>query len=563
MDLENGVTEQLILCCLCGAAIAPNPANMCVNCLKSQVDITEGISSQVTIFFCRGCGRYQNTQTQWVVANLESHELLSLCLKKVKGLNKAVRLVDAGFIWTEPHSRRLKVKLTIQKEVFNSTIMQQTFVVEYVCQPCQCPDCARSFTEHTWTAATQVRQKTKHKRTFFYLEQCLIKTGLAAKAVSMKEMPGGLDFFWLQKTEGMALLEFLRSVVPCQYKESRKLITQDDHSNFKKYKFTLYIEISPVCKNDLVIMPPKLCATLGGCSPLMLCFRVSSGIHLIDPLTLKIVLVSNTNYWKYPFRPVITQEQLINYVVIDIEKGETGHMYNKQNEDNDKVCLAEVTVARDSDFGVNDKQYQVVCHLGHILKVGDTVAGYDITHANFGDEDVSGFKGDLPEVILVKKAYQKNNRTNRAWKLKKLEVEGPDRPLKKSELQKQEADYEMFLREVEEDSELRSHVNVYKRGDPSAPKNAVPGPGAAPPGPERPQMSGEAAQAPAEDEEDDLPGITDMLDDMGFDAHAPPDANDNDEEDEEDNEVAMNFLSKSAASVAGPPGGSAGGSGSQ
>jgi NMD protein affecting ribosome stability and mRNA decay len=28
-----------------------------------------------------------------------------------------VRLVDAGFIWTEPHSKRIKVKLTIQKEV--------------------------------------------------------------------------------------------------------------------------------------------------------------------------------------------------------------------------------------------------------------------------------------------------------------------------------------------------------------------------------------------------------------------------------------------------------------
>ncbi len=28
-----------------------------------------------------------------------------------------VRLVDAGFVWTEPHSKRIKVKLTVQKEV--------------------------------------------------------------------------------------------------------------------------------------------------------------------------------------------------------------------------------------------------------------------------------------------------------------------------------------------------------------------------------------------------------------------------------------------------------------
>lgn len=30
---------------------------------------------------------------------------------------RQVRLIDAGFIWTEPHSKRLKLKLTVQKEV--------------------------------------------------------------------------------------------------------------------------------------------------------------------------------------------------------------------------------------------------------------------------------------------------------------------------------------------------------------------------------------------------------------------------------------------------------------
>ena len=39
-----------------------------------------------------------------------------MCLKRLKGLNK-VHLVDAGFVWTEPHSKRIKVKLTVQKEV--------------------------------------------------------------------------------------------------------------------------------------------------------------------------------------------------------------------------------------------------------------------------------------------------------------------------------------------------------------------------------------------------------------------------------------------------------------
>ena len=28
-----------------------------------------------------------------------------------------IHLVDASFVWTEPHSKRIKVKLTVQKEV--------------------------------------------------------------------------------------------------------------------------------------------------------------------------------------------------------------------------------------------------------------------------------------------------------------------------------------------------------------------------------------------------------------------------------------------------------------
>ena len=60
--------------------------------------------------------RYLNPPNHWTTAELESKELLSLCIKKIKGLSK-VKLVDAGFVWTEPHSRRIKVKLTIQKEV--------------------------------------------------------------------------------------------------------------------------------------------------------------------------------------------------------------------------------------------------------------------------------------------------------------------------------------------------------------------------------------------------------------------------------------------------------------
>ena len=45
------------LCCGCGIGITPNPSNMCVACLRTQVDITKDIPKQVVIYFCRFCER--------------------------------------------------------------------------------------------------------------------------------------------------------------------------------------------------------------------------------------------------------------------------------------------------------------------------------------------------------------------------------------------------------------------------------------------------------------------------------------------------------------------------
>jgi nonsense-mediated mRNA decay protein 3 len=108
--------QAYILCADCGTPIAPNSANRCVNCLRNSVDITASIPKQSTISFCRNCDRWLAPPQAWLIAELESRELLAICLRKLKGL-KEVRLVDAGFVWTEPHSKRLRVKLTVQKEV--------------------------------------------------------------------------------------------------------------------------------------------------------------------------------------------------------------------------------------------------------------------------------------------------------------------------------------------------------------------------------------------------------------------------------------------------------------
>ena len=143
---DNGLEElQVALCCMCGQSIRPNPSMRCVTCLRAEVDITQGISRQVVIPFCKECGRYHRgtNVAPWAKAELESRELLAICLKRLKGLTgkDKPKLVDAQFLYTEAHSKRLKVKLTVQKEVDEGgAIMQQSLVTEYVVHNEQCDD---------------------------------------------------------------------------------------------------------------------------------------------------------------------------------------------------------------------------------------------------------------------------------------------------------------------------------------------------------------------------------------------------------------------------------------
>jgi nonsense-mediated mRNA decay protein 3 len=189
MEVEAPVVDAAwpelatVACCMCSAAIKPNPTNMCVQCIRTQVDITEGIACNLTMLQCRGCMRW--LRPGWVEAALESRELMAICLRKVNGLKK-VKLVDAAWIWTEAHSRRLKLKLTVQKEVQNGAILQQAFIVEFVVRNQQCVDCQASFTNNTWKAVVQIRQRVDHKRTFFYLEQLILKHNAHVNALSVQ-----------------------------------------------------------------------------------------------------------------------------------------------------------------------------------------------------------------------------------------------------------------------------------------------------------------------------------------------------------------------------------------
>eukprot|EP00568_Trieres_chinensis_P004070 CAMPEP_0183294388 /NCGR_PEP_ID=MMETSP0160_2-20130417/2754_1 /TAXON_ID=2839 ORGANISM="Odontella Sinensis, Strain Grunow 1884" /NCGR_SAMPLE_ID=MMETSP0160_2 /ASSEMBLY_ACC=CAM_ASM_000250 /LENGTH=159 /DNA_ID=CAMNT_0025455709 /DNA_START=74 /DNA_END=549 /DNA_ORIENTATION=- len=140
-------TANRIPCCLCGTMIYANAANQCGACLAQQFDLKSvlqrgpGGAHDITVYQCRKCKRYERPSDssstsaggtgRYDYFEPESPELLSLCLKHIPALRPgrggeqkaqmagigSISVADAIWVWTEPHSMRFKVRLTVRAEV--------------------------------------------------------------------------------------------------------------------------------------------------------------------------------------------------------------------------------------------------------------------------------------------------------------------------------------------------------------------------------------------------------------------------------------------------------------
>ncbi|KAF9257819.1 NMD3-domain-containing protein [Marasmius fiardii PR-910] len=491
MEFVPAPPVHRVLCADCGTPIVPNSANLCVSCLRNTIDVTEGIPKQSSVAYCRNCERFLTPPHAWVIAKPESPELLAICLKKLKGLNR-VRMTEAHFIWTEPHSKRLRVSITVQKEarifkkfVLTNTILEQTFEIEYLVQYGQCPDCAKLAAKNTWKALVQVRQKVPHKRTFLFLEQLILKHNAQKDTISVKEVRDGLDFFYSSRSHAIKMVEFLNSVVPVRSKSSEQLLSSDTHSNTANFKYTYSVEIAPICKDDLVCIPRQLARQLSSISPLTICTRVGNTISLVDPATLQHAEIPAPVYWRTPFESLASVGDLVEFMVLDVEPD--------HSRSRGKHILADAQVALAGAFrstgnapddggmdyegsGMSNQIFHTRTHLGSILQPGDTALGFFLTNANFNSDEFAALEsGRIPDVILVKKTYPNRRKKNKArnWRLRSIGKEAGEEGETGSgrgvvgrmggrDQKKVEEDYELFLRDLEEDPEMRGAVNLYK-----------------------------------------------------------------------------------------------------
>lgn len=447
--MVTALTAIKIPCCLCGTMILPNGANQCSACLAQQFNLKDMLQKDgkpLIVRQCRKCRRYARTDTCYEYCEPESPQLLSICLKHIPafvskghsshsstGSSSKLHVVDAIWVWTEPHSMRLKIRVTVRTEM-ESVQLQQRVLVEYHVHWKMCPDCDREYTNRTWQALVQLRQRREHgapRKGLAALEMALRRNKDVRKHVlNIDSCRHGFDFYFLSLAQAQIFSQFLARLAPMKIKTTQKLVSADNHSNTANLKHTVTCDMVPLTRDDLVLVHKEARGLLAG--RLGLVTKVSSIVHIVDAspkrtTTIDKMELNPEGYYKvggekcYPI--LQTSERMIRFVVLDVEMCDSDdsneNMYRGPVNGTEKYAMADVQVARESDFGNNDLTYNCVTHLGHLIQPGDVVLGYDLestsatlstssSHGVVDLEDVLRSNAVLPDVVLVKKVPAKD-----------------------------------------------------------------------------------------------------------------------------------------------------------
>jgi nonsense-mediated mRNA decay protein 3 len=302
------------------------------------------------------------------------------------------------------------------------------------CRFKQCPDCNREFTNRTWQAVVQLRQRRTDdapKKGLAALEMVLAKNHDIRKDVlSIETIKDGFDFYFLSLVHAQRFSGYLQRAAPMRAKISKKLVSADWTNNTANIKSCLMCDIVPFCRDDLILIDKRVKGKLAG--RLAVVTKVSSVIHLMDASPKRENLgdsqmeLSPDSYYKYEKLYTVLQaaHRATRFVVLDVELcnesqgggggggGSDEPTYQGPNQGPSstaavhKHALADVQVARESDFGSNDETFNCVTHLGNLIRPGDIVLGYDLTATVGGDWEMEeAFHNSfvLPDVVLVKK----------------------------------------------------------------------------------------------------------------------------------------------------------------
>lgn len=512
IDRSSMMTYSKIVCCLCSAVIDANPRGTCEACLKKSLNIKTCIPTEFELVYCKECHRF--LRPPYVKIERESADMMKLCLSRIKSYDKKIKIIDSNFIYTEQHSKVIKIKITIQKEI-EKNILSQDLIIEFKEKWNLCRDCQKLQTPHTWASCVQIRQRVPHKKTMLYLEQIILKNKMQKSSLYFEEANDGFDFFFSTRRAGEIFSNWIATVVPSKITYTKKYVSLSTST------FTYLVDVANVAKYDLFLLDKESYKKLGGIGPLLICTRLSSRTIFEDPRTFNHLYLDGNTFFKYKFNKFCNSNQLTEFLVLDVyeeidynfgsmnnnknsgkndkkkkkgkkkknrkNKDESDSEEEKEENNNINEISEEDTISLSTNYekGVKDKEkkieeekehilkcrktfiklirnnnekdkgeiIEIKSHLAEVIKPGDIYLGYDLRTINLDSENSAYLEANinkLPDVILARK---KINVDVKDKKLKRL-FEGKN----KKENKEEKNDMMEFLEEINDEKDLKDNI---------------------------------------------------------------------------------------------------------
>ena len=517
IDRSSMMTYSKIVCCLCSAIIDANPRGTCEACFRKSLSIKTNIPTEFEIVVCKQCQRF--LRPPYVKIERESSDMMQLCLSRIKSYDKKVKIIDSNFIYTEPHSKLIKIKVTLEKEI-EKNIITQNLVIDFKEKWLLCRDCQKVQTPHIWVSCVQIRQRVPHKKTMLYLEQIILHNKMQKSALDFKESIDGFDFFFTTRRAGEVFSNWLATVVPSKITYHKKYVSLSTST------FTYLVDVANVAKYDLFLLDKDSCTKLGGIGPLLVCTRLSSRTIFIDPRTFNHLYLDGNTFFKYKFKSFCNSNQLTEFFILDVyeevdykfgnkinnnennkkkkkkkKKKNKKHKDESDSDEEDNNIINEdgssvggsslMSISTNYEKGTKDenkineeKEYVNKCrktfikcirhnkekstgevlefksHLADKIKPGEIYLGYDLHVLNLDSENsafLDANKNKLPDVILVRKKPEIDIKDKKLKRLKFLN-ENKKNKKKGNEDEEEKGEMKAFLEEIYEEKELKNNI---------------------------------------------------------------------------------------------------------
>ena len=139
--------------------------------------------------------------------------------------------------------------------------------------------------------------------------------------IGVENSKQGMDFYFKQKNQAEKVVNFISTHLPTKSKLSKKHISTDPRTGKRRYELVYAVDIVPLGRGDLLLMPTNLNAKNSSAGELVVVTKVASSIHLINPITLKRDELTASRYFTKEklIRVLMTPPELVRFMILDIE----------------------------------------------------------------------------------------------------------------------------------------------------------------------------------------------------------------------------------------------------